>query len=78
MGDIEPTKVLENNWVSITFFANGIISPIFFATGMAILCNEKREQKFKSLSIKAQQIVKLSNFELEDMIKRYKTFVDTM
>jgi len=30
------------------------------------------------LSIKAQQIVKLSNFEIEDMIKRYKNFVDSM
>tara|TARA_R110000851_G_scaffold187470_1_gene337344 strand:+ start:205 stop:600 length:396 start_codon:yes stop_codon:yes gene_type:complete len=30
------------------------------------------------LHIKAQQIIKLSNFEIEDMIKRYKTFVDSM
>ena len=30
------------------------------------------------LSIKAQQIIKLSNFEIEDMIKRYKNFVDSM
>ena len=31
----------------------------------------------ESLSIKAQQIIKLSNFELEEMIKEYKTFVDS-
>ena len=32
----------------------------------------------EKLHIKAQKIIKLSNFELEDMIKRYKTFVDSM
>lgn len=32
----------------------------------------------EGLSIKAQQIIKLSNPELEDMIKRYKNFVDSM
>ena len=30
------------------------------------------------LSIKAQQIIKLSNFEIEDMIKKYKNLVDSM
>ena len=30
------------------------------------------------LHIKSQQIIKLSDFELEDMIKRYKNFVDSM
>lgn len=32
----------------------------------------------RRLHIKAQQIIKLSDFELEDMIKRYKNFVDSM
>jgi len=30
------------------------------------------------LHIKSQQIIKIADFELEDMIKRYKTFVDSM
>jgi len=30
------------------------------------------------LHVKSQQIIKLSDFELEDMIKRYKNFVDSM
>ena len=32
----------------------------------------------EDLSIKAQQIVKISNFELEEMIKKYKSLVDSM
>jgi len=32
----------------------------------------------EDLSIKAQQIIKLSNFEIEDMIKKYKNLVDSM
>ncbi len=32
----------------------------------------------EELSIKAQQIVKISNFELEEMIKKYKSLVDSM
>ena len=32
----------------------------------------------RRLHIKSQQIIKIADFELEDMIKRYKTFVDSM
>ena len=32
----------------------------------------------EDLSIKAQQILKISNFELEEMIKKYKSLVDSM
>ena len=32
----------------------------------------------EDLSIKSQQIVKISNFELEEMIKKYKSLVDSM
>lgn len=32
----------------------------------------------RRLHIKSQQIIKIADFELEDMIKTYKTFVDSM
>jgi len=54
-----------------------------FKYGEQYVFGNKLDQKFgtgtaRRLHIKAQQIVKLSDSDLEDMIKRYKNFVDCM
>ena len=52
-----------------------------FKYGEQYLFATKLDAKFgegtaRRLHIKAQQIVKISDFELEELIKKYKTFVD--
>ena len=54
-----------------------------FKYGEQYVFGNKLDQKFgtgtaRRLHIKAQKIVKLSDGDLEDMIKRYKNFVDCM
>jgi len=54
-----------------------------FKYGEQYVFGNKLDQKFGSgtaarLHIKAKQIIKLADFEIEDMIKRYKDFVDKM
>tara|TARA_R100000544_G_scaffold36933_1_gene26414 strand:- start:499 stop:888 length:390 start_codon:yes stop_codon:yes gene_type:complete len=54
-----------------------------FKYGEQYVFGNKLDQKFGSgtaerLHIKAKQIIKISNPELEDLIKRYKDFVDCM
>tara|TARA_R110000823_G_scaffold313977_1_gene442200 strand:+ start:349 stop:738 length:390 start_codon:yes stop_codon:yes gene_type:complete len=54
-----------------------------FKYGEQYVFGNKLDQKFgegtsRRLHIKAQQIIKLSDSDLEDMIKRYKNFVDKM
>jgi len=54
-----------------------------FKYGEQYVFGNKLDQKFgtgtaRRLHIKAQKIVKLSDSDLEDMIKRYKNFVDCM
>jgi len=54
-----------------------------FKYGEQFIFSQRLDQKFgegtsSRLHIKAQEIVKLSDSELEDLIKRYKYFVDCM
>ena len=54
-----------------------------FKYGEQYVFGNKLDQKFGSgtasrLHIKAKQMIKLADFEIEDMIKRYKDFVDKM
>ncbi len=54
-----------------------------FKYGEQYVFGNKLDQKFgsgtaKRLHIKAKQMIKLADFEIEDMIKRYKDFVDKM
>ena len=54
-----------------------------FRYGEQYVFGNKLDQKFGSgtaarLHIKAKQMIKLADFEIEDMIKRYKDFVDKM
>lgn len=54
-----------------------------FKYGEQYVFGNKLDQKFgtgtaRRLHIKAQQMIKLTDFEIEDMIKRYKDFVDKM
>ena len=54
-----------------------------FKYGEQYVFGNKLDQKFgtgtaRRLHIKAQQMIKLADFEIEDMIKRYKDFVDKM
>jgi len=54
-----------------------------FKYGEQYVFGNKLDQKFgsgtaKRLHKKAQQIIKFSNNDIEDLIKRYKDFVDCM
>lgn len=54
-----------------------------FKYGEQYVFGNKLDQKFgtgtaKRLHIKAKQMIKLADFEIEDLIKRYKDFVDKM
>jgi hypothetical protein len=54
-----------------------------FKHGEQFIFSQKLDQKYgegtsRRLHIKAQQIIKLADFEIEELIKTYKTFVDSI
>ncbi|MDP2636698.1 MULTISPECIES: ATP-binding protein [unclassified Pseudoalteromonas] len=73
MGDINTAKLLSGNWFSITLFINGVIAPMFYATGMALLCNERREQNLNQLTEKAQKDLEIRGLFLSTISHEIRT-----
>lgn len=73
MGDINTVSLPVDNWFSITLFVNGLIAPMFFATGMALLCNERREQNLNQLTKKAQKDLEIRGLFLSTISHEIRT-----
>ncbi|WP_209327817.1 ATP-binding protein [Pseudoalteromonas sp. PA2MD11] len=73
MGDIHIANLLTSNWFSITLLINGVIAPIFYATGMALLCNERREQNLNQLAEKAHKDLEIRGLFLSTISHEIRT-----
>ncbi|MCO7201596.1 MULTISPECIES: ATP-binding protein [Pseudoalteromonas] len=73
MGDVTHFTLFKENWFTITIFFNGVLAPIFYATGMALLCNEQREQNLNKLALKAQQDLELRGMFLSTISHEIRT-----
>ncbi|WP_462152357.1 ATP-binding protein [Pseudoalteromonas xiamenensis] len=73
MGDVTSTTLFKENWFAITVFFNGVISPIFYTTGMALLCNERRETHLNNLAAKAQKDLEIRGLFLSTVSHEIRT-----
>ncbi|MBN4057637.1 MAG: ATP-binding protein [Pseudomonadota bacterium] len=73
MGDVTTANLLSANWFSITLFINGVIAPMFYATGMALLCNERREQNLNQLAEKAHKDLEIRGLFLSTISHEIRT-----
>ncbi|RZM75122.1 ATP-binding protein [Pseudoalteromonas rubra] len=73
MGEINHANLLDSPWFTITLFFNGVLAPIFYATGMAILCNERREHNLNRLTEKAQQDLEIRGLFLSTVSHEIRT-----
>lgn len=57
----------------ITLLVNGVLTPMFYAAGLAILCNERREQNLNQLNAKAEKDLALRNLFLSTISHEIRT-----
>ncbi|MFC3034619.1 ATP-binding protein [Pseudoalteromonas fenneropenaei] len=73
MGDVSSDTLFKQSWFTITLFINGVIAPMFYTTGMALLCNERREQHLNNLAAKAQQDLEIRGLFLSTVSHEIRT-----
>ena len=73
MGTINQATLSESGWFSLLLFLNGVIAPMFYAAGMALLCNERREQNLNQLADKAQKDLEIRGLFLSTISHEIRT-----
>lgn len=73
MEGVNNLTLLKENWFTITLLINGVIAPIFYTTGMALLCNERREQNLNQLTSKAQKDLEIRGLFLSTISHEIRT-----
>ncbi|MEL0647463.1 response regulator [Pseudoalteromonas agarivorans] len=73
MGNINQATLSESGWFSLLLFLNGVIAPMFYAAGMALLCNERREQNLNQLADKAQKDLEIRGLFLSTISHEIRT-----
>lgn len=73
MGDVSHLNIMKDAWFTSTVFINGVLSPIFYATGMALLCNERRELHLNKLTEKAQKDLEIRGLFLSTVSHEIRT-----
>lgn len=73
MEDVNNFTLLKENWFSVTLLVNGVIAPMFYTTGMALLCNERREQNLNQLTAKAQKDLEIRGLFLSTISHEIRT-----
>lgn len=73
MGEVDSSTLINENWFSITLFINGVIAPMFYTTGMALLCNERREKNLNQLTDKAQKDLEIRGLFLSTISHEIRT-----
>ena len=69
----EQVELLKNGWFSALLFLNGVIAPMFYAAGMALLCNERKEQHLNKLADKAQKDLEIRGLFLSTISHEIRT-----
>ncbi|TMP84230.1 hybrid sensor histidine kinase/response regulator [Pseudoalteromonas phenolica] len=73
MEDVSHLTIMKDAWFTSTVFINGVLSPIFYATGMALLCNERRELHLNKLTEKAQKDLEIRGLFLSTVSHEIRT-----
>ncbi|MBQ4834497.1 response regulator [Pseudoalteromonas sp. MMG010] len=60
-------------WFNSILFINGVIAPMFYAAGIALLCNEQREQRLNQLTEKAQKDLEIRGLFLSTISHEIRT-----
>ncbi|KTD96623.1 MULTISPECIES: ATP-binding protein [unclassified Pseudoalteromonas] len=73
MNEIEQKDLVSSSWFSTVLFLNGTIAPMFYAAGMALLCNERREHHLNTLAAKAQKDLEIRGLFLSTISHEIRT-----
>ncbi len=73
VGGVERFSLGDNSWFAITLLVNGILAPMFYATGLAMLCNERRSQNLHQLTLKAQKDLEIRGLFLSTISHEIRT-----
>ncbi len=71
--DAQLSTILVDAWLEASVFITGILTPMFYATGIAVLCNERRSLHLKKLTLKAQKDAELTSLFLSTMSHEIRT-----
>lgn len=71
--DVSTEEITQNVFFSLPIFIAGILSPMLNATGIAVLCNERRALHLKNLTEKAQKDAELRGLFLSTMSHEIRT-----
>ncbi|EAR26878.1 putative control sensor/kinase protein (ArcB, TorS, ChiS, LuxQ, BvgS family) [Pseudoalteromonas tunicata D2] len=71
--DLSGEEIIKDGWFSAAVLFIGILTPMFYATGLAVLCNERRSENLKSLTEKAQKDAELRGLFLSTMSHEIRT-----
>jgi signal transduction histidine kinase/DNA-binding response OmpR family regulator len=73
LGDITQNDPAYILWFNNLLFINGVIAPMFYATGIALLCNERREQSLNQLTEKAHKDLEIRGLFLSTVSHEIRT-----
>ncbi|SFC82009.1 response regulator [Pseudoalteromonas denitrificans] len=71
--DVNSNEITQNLFFSLPIFMAGILSPMLIATGIAVLCNERRALHLKNMTEKAQKDSELRGLFLSTMSHEIRT-----
>ena len=71
--DVDNQEITQSVFFSLPIFMAGILSPMLIATGIAVLCNERRALHLKKLTAKAQKDAELRGLFLSTMSHEIRT-----
>lgn len=73
MDDIAQQDAILNSWFNSLLFLNSVIAPMFYAAGMALLCNERRELRLNKLTEKAHKDLEIRGLFLSTISHEIRT-----
>jgi hypothetical protein len=73
MDRVAQQDAILNPWFDSLLFLNSVIAPMFYAAGMALLCNERRELRLNKLTEKAHKDLEIRGLFLSTISHEIRT-----
>ena len=73
MDRVAQQDAILNPWFNSLLFLNSVIAPMFYAAGMALLCNERRELRLNKLTEKAHKDLEIRGLFLSTISHEIRT-----
>ncbi|MEO2268969.1 response regulator [Pseudoalteromonas sp. YIC-656] len=73
MGQVENAQYLQSDWFSVALLVKGVVTPMLFAAGLALFCNERRELNLNQLTAKTQKDLEIRGLFLSTVSHEIRT-----